>query len=67
VFVGLVIQHVKRKRHIVTCSLSDHTIFYRSTSQMVRFFEEKKIIEPEMYVSIFSTVSSEIFSILRRI
>jgi len=47
VFVGLVIQHVKRTRHIVICSLPGRTIIYRSIPQISRL--EKKVIECEMF------------------
>ena len=65
VFVALGIQHAMHMRHIVICGLPRSTVFIHIISQTARF-SKKKVIEHKMCVASFSTISSEIFFILRK-
>jgi hypothetical protein len=52
-FVGLVVQHAVRMRHIVICGLPGCTKFSHIISQTARF--SKNVTELKMCVLIFST------------
>jgi len=53
VFVALDMQHAMRVRHVVICGLSGCNII---SPQKLHNFRGGKIIGPEMYVLIFSTI-----------
>jgi hypothetical protein len=62
--VALGIQHAMRVRHIVTCCLSNPTIFFDVTSQTTQFSKNKLFKYNEFLLSLQSL--SETFFILRR-
>jgi len=64
VSVAVVIQHVTRVRHTVTCGLSGATILFHIISQPALL---KTVITQKMFTDFFIQRLSETFLILRRI
>jgi hypothetical protein len=68
VFVALGIQHAMRMRHVVFCGLSGFNIFLHIILKKARFSKKKRnnLLNIRVKcVSIFSTILSEAFLILR--
>jgi len=67
VFVALGIQHAMRTPRVVTCGLVRLYNIFRQYLIKGTIFEKKIFVGHKMYFSIFSTILSEIFFILRKI